>query len=125
MNIFESAEDYLERILMLQNRSINVRAIDIANDMNFSRPSVSIALKKLKEKNLISVDTTTQVITFTKEGLKIAKTIYERHNVLSQCLIALGVSEENALKDACEIEHVISEESFQRLKEYMNRLKKD
>lgn len=109
MNIFESAEDYLERILMLQNRSINVRAIDIANDMNFSRPSVSIALKKLKEKNLISVDTTTQVITFTKEGLKIAKTIYERHNVLSQCLIALGVSEENALKDACEIEHVISE----------------
>lgn len=121
MTHFESEEDYLERILMLSKEKTNVRAIDIANSMNFSKPSVSIALKKLKEKLYVNVDESTGYITLTESGLSIASSIYERHQMIAKLLMSLGVSEETALKDACKIEHDLSEESFSRLKEHYQK----
>lgn len=117
MKRHESSEDYLERILMLKEKGGTVRAIDIANDMSFSKASVSIALKKLKEKGLVLVDENTGSITLTEEGLELASHVYERHQVLAQMLISLGVEKETALQDACRIEHDISEETFQKIKE--------
>ncbi len=123
MNRFESKEDYLERILMLKERKSIVRAIDIANDMNFSKPSVSIALKKLKNEGFILVDEETGNITLTKEGLAIASEIYERHKIISSALIMLGVDEKIARLDACKIEHDISEETFHMIKKYVQKSK--
>lgn len=116
MKRHESSEDYLERILMLKESHKTVRAIDIANDMGFSKASVSIALKKLKDQGLVSVDETSGNITLTLKGNDIASHVYERHKILVKMLIALGVKEETALKDACRIEHDISEETFQKIK---------
>ena len=113
----ESVEDYLEKILMLKEERGVVRAIDIANFMGFSKASVSVALKKLKSYNYVNVDESTGYIELTKEGEQIAKATYERHQVISRALIALGVSEKTALEDACAVEHIISEETFQVLKE--------
>ena len=115
MNIYESAEDYLERILILQEKKNNVRSIDIAHDMGFSKPSISVAMKKLKEAGLIDIDTH-GYITLTKEGHVIADKVYERHKVLKQVLIDIGVNQEQAEKDACKVEHVISEETFEAIK---------
>ena len=117
MNIYESAEDYLERILILQEKNDGVRSIDIAHDMGYSKPSISIAMKKLKEARLIDIDEH-GYITLTKEGHIIADRIYERHKVLKKVLIDMGVSPEQAEKDACKIEHVISEETFEAVKKY-------
>ena len=117
MNIYESAEDYLERILILQEKNDGVRSIDIAHDMGYSKPSISIAMKKLKEARLIDIDEH-GYITLTKEGHIIADRIYERHKVLKKVLIDMGVSPEQAEKDACKIEHVISEETFETIKKY-------
>ena len=122
MNIYESAEDYLERILILQERNKEVRSIDIAHDMGFSKPSISIAMKKLKEAGLIKIDEN-GFITLTKEGHVIADKVYERHCVLKQTLINIGVSPEQAEKDACKVEHVISEETFQAIKEHIEKHK--
>ena len=97
MNIYESAEDYLERILILQERNKEVRSIDIAHDMGFSKPSISVAMKKLKEAGLIKIDDT-GFITLTREGHIIADKVYERHCVLKQTLINIGVSPEQAEK---------------------------
>ena len=113
----ESVEDYLEKILMLKEEKGVVRAIDIANFMAFSKASVSVALKKLKSYNYVTVDETTGYIELTSEGEKIAKATYERHQVISRALIALGVSEKTALEDACAVEHIISDETFEVLKE--------
>jgi len=113
----ESVEDYLEKILMLKEERGVVRAIDIANFMGFAKASVSVALKKLKSYNYVNVDESTGYIELTKEGEQIAKATYERHQVISRALIALGVSEKTALEDACAVEHIISEETFQVLKE--------
>lgn len=121
MNIFESSEDYLERILMLKEKNGSVRAIDIANDMNFSKASVSIALKKLKERDLVVVDEATGNISLTDEGLKIANSVYKRHKVLSELFVKIGVSQDVALEDACRVEHDISEETFQRLLEVLDK----
>ena len=121
MTHFESEEDYLERILMLSKEKANVRAIDIAASMKFSKPSVSIALKKLKEKLYVNVDESTGFITLTEQGLSIASSVYERHQIIAKLLMSLGVSEETALKDACKIEHDLSEESFTRLKEHYQK----
>ena len=118
MNIYESAEDYLERILILQEEKGQVRSIDIAKDMGFSKPSISIAMKKLKEAGLINIDEH-GFITLTKEGHVIADRIYERHRVLKKVLINLGVDPKQAEKDACKVEHVISEETFEAIKEYI------
>ena len=122
MNIYESAEDYLERILILQERNKEVRSIDIAHDMGFSKPSISIAMKKLKEAGLIKIDEN-GFITLTKEGHVIADKVYERHCVLKQTLINIGVSPEQAEKDACKVEHVISEETFDAIKEHIEKHK--
>ena len=115
MNIYESAEDYLERILIIQERKEKVRSIDIVRDLGFSKPSVSVAMKKLKEAGLIAIDKD-GYISLTKEGHVIADKIYDRHKVLKQLLINIGVGPEQAEKDACKIEHVLSEESFEAIK---------
>ena len=122
MNIYESAEDYLERILILQERNKEVRSIDIAHDMGFSKPSISVAMKKLKEAGLINIDKN-GFITLTKEGHIIADKVYERHCVLTKVLTSIGVSEEQAEKDACKVEHVISEETFDAIKEHIKKHK--
>ena len=110
-----SAEDYLETILILHNKKGNVRSIDIANEMGFSKPSVSVAMKNLREKECISV-AHDGLITLLPRGQEIAERICERHTVLSALLEALGVSPETAAEDACKIEHVISPESFDAVK---------
>ena len=103
----ESLEDYLETILLLQKRTGQVRSIDIATEMNFSKPSVSVAMKNLREKGYI---------TLTESGLQRAESVLERHTLLSDWLISIGVSRETALEDACKIEHDLSEESFEAIK---------
>ena len=118
MRIHESAEDYLEAILMLQEKNGQVRSIDIANELNYSKPSVSIAMKKLRESGLIEMDGGS-LITLTPAGMQIAERIYERHRVLSQLLIRLGVSEETARADACRIEHDLSDETWQKIKAHV------
>ena len=120
MQIFESGEDYLERILILKETLGKVRSIDIVNDMNFSKPSVSIAMKKLKNANLIAIDEK-GYITLTEEGNKIAERIYERHRILTCVLVDLGVDEEQAKKDACKIEHDLSDETFNAIKKYYQK----
>ncbi len=120
----ESVEDYLERILMLNQRLGNVRSIDIANDMSFSKPSVSIAMKKLRESDYIQIDSN-GFITLTEEGYRIASEIYDRHQTLAETLIALGVDEKTAFQDACRVEHDLSQESFDKIKSYYrNSIKK-
>ena len=116
MNKLESSEDYLERILMLSQKNGSVRSIDIAHDMGFSKPSVSVAMKKLREKGLINVDKD-GLITLTQEGLSIAERTLERHHVLKELLISLGVDEQTAEDDACKVEHELSEQTFDKIRE--------
>lgn len=118
MNPFESSENYLETILVLSQRIPHVRAVDIAAEMNFSKPSVSVAMKNLRNKNHISIDNY-GFITLTPSGREIATAVYERHTVLSNWLISMGVAPEVAAEDACKMEHQISNESFQALKRYI------
>lgn len=115
MTIQESGEMYLETILVLGEKNDIVRAIDIAQYMGVSKPAVSKALAKYKEEKLLEIDTSGN-ITLTNEGLNIAKKIYERHVLLTDFLVKLGVDKETATADACRIEHVISEKSFDALK---------
>lgn len=121
MKIQESQENYLERILMLQEEKGCVRAVDIANSMNFSKPSVSVAMKKLHEKGYISFDSDSY-ITLTKKGQEIASKVYERHKLLSALLISLGVDEKIAKEDACRIEHDLSKESFEAIKNHYKKM---
>ena len=122
----ESVEDYLEKILMLKEQQENIRAIDLAAFMSFSKPSISIALKKLKNYGYVTVDEEDGYINLTEEGERIARSTYERHKVLSSVLIHIGVSEETAMEDACAMEHIISEETFEKLKKiYIRDIKKD
>lgn len=113
----ESMEDYLETILLLQKRNGHVRSIDIANELEYTKASVSIAMKGLREKKYITV-TETGYIALTDSGLQKAENVLERHTLLANCLIRLGVSEEVAMEDACRIEHDISEETFEALKKH-------
>lgn len=115
MQIHESAENYLETILVLKNRKGNVRSIDIANELSFSKPSISNAIKALRENGYVSVENGGN-ITLTDAGLEIAEKIYERHLILTQFLVELGVDSETAAADACKIEHDISAASFEKLK---------
>lgn len=115
----ESIEDYLETILSLQKRLSEVRSIDIVHEMNFSKPSVSIAMKNLREKKYIDVDDN-GYITLTDAGLKQAENVLEKHTILSNWLIGLGVNPETALEDACRMEHDISEESFLAIKNHIH-----
>ena len=116
--INESAENYLETILILSKKLPVVRAVDIANELDFKKSSVSIAMKNLREKEQITV-TDAGYIYLTNAGREIAEMIYERHEVISKGLMALGVPQETATEDACRIEHVISKESFEAVKKYI------
>ena len=120
MKIMESAENYLETILILKNKSGSVRSIDIVAETGFTKPSISRAVKHLRENGYITVGEHGH-IDLTESGREIAKKINERHRLLSKYLMKIGVSEETALEDACRIEHVISEESFSRLKEFVKK----
>lgn len=120
MKIQESAENYLETILVISKRKSQVRSIDIANELEFSKPSVSVAMKNLRLNGYIHVDRD-GAITLTESGLSIAEKIYERHEVISDCLIRLGVSPQTAAEDACRIEHVISTESFHAIKSHLEQ----
>jgi Mn-dependent DtxR family transcriptional regulator len=120
----ESIEDYLETILELSKVNPIVRSIDIAQAMNYSKPSISIAMKKLKERHYIIIDDN-GYITLTEMGLTVAKSVLEKHEIISSVLIKLGVNEDIAYKDACRIEHDLSDETFQKIKEfYLNTIKK-
>lgn len=122
MKIQESAENYLETILVLSQRQSFVRSIDIANELSFSKPSVSVAMKNLRQNDLILVNEEGH-ISLTPSGLAIAAKVYERHTLLSDMLIALGVTPSVAAEDACRIEHVISDESFLALKTHLREVK--
>lgn len=115
MKIQESAENYLETILVLKNKNGAVRSIDIANELGFSKPSVSVAMKNLRENGYIEVDQS-GYITLLDSGRQIAEKIYERHTTLSKWLVSLGVDAKTAAEDACRIEHIISSESFEAIK---------
>ena len=114
----ESAENYLETIYILSKKLPVVRSVDIATELNFKKPSVSVAMKHLREKELIIVSDA-GFITLTDEGLAQAEAIYERHTILTKMFKMLGVSEETAAEDACLIEHVLSDESFEAIKKHL------
>ena len=115
LKIQESAENYLETILMINERKGSVRSIDIVNELEFSKPSVSVAMKNLREHGYINMDSD-GYITLTDKGSEIAEKMYERHTFISQMLIKLGVDPKIAVEDACRIEHVISAETFEAIK---------
>ncbi|MBQ7186135.1 MAG: metal-dependent transcriptional regulator [Ruminococcus sp.] len=121
MTLRESGEDYLETILILHERTGYVRSIDVANELGFSKPSVSRAVGILKDNGLITVEPDGQLV-LTETGLKRANEVYDKHKLLTKFLNkVLGVSEENSAEDACRIEHVISEETFERLGEFVEK----
>ena len=115
----ESAENYLETILILSKKKPVVRSVDIADELGFQKSSVSVAMKNLREKEMITVRPEGYIY-LTESGLKVAEMIYERHQILSSWLIKLGVNETTAVEDACRIEHVISQESFQAIKSFIS-----
>lgn len=120
MKIQESAENYLETILILSKRQGQVRSIDIATELGFSKPSVSVAMKNLRQNGYISVDSD-GYISLEPSGHEIAETIYERHTLLSHWLVSLGVDEQTAVEDACRMEHVISAKSFDAIKQHVKK----
>lgn len=122
LKIQESAENYLETILILSEKNAHVRSIDIATELSFTKPSVSVAMKKLRENHFIAVDTD-GFITLTESGMEIAARMYERHQLLSDWLVYLGVPREIAVEDACRIEHVISQESFEKIRKHVTEMK--
>lgn len=124
MNTNESAENYLETILMLSKRLPVVRSVDISNELGFKKSSVSVAMKNLREKHHITVSDA-GFINLTQSGREIAEMIYERHEFLSKWLISLGVPAETATEDACKIEHVLSKESFQAIKDFVKKSQLD
>ena len=120
MKIKESAVNYLEAILMLKSKNGYVRSIDIANYLNFTKPSISVAMKSFREEGYILMDSDGS-IALTEKGLAIAERVYERHQVIAKALITLGVSETTAYEDSCKIEHDISNETFEKIKEHLKR----
>lgn len=123
MKIQQSAENYLETIYMLRKSKGSCRSIDIANELGFSKPSVSVAMKNLRENGFIDVSGDGD-ITLLEPGKKIAEELFARHTLITECLIAIGVSEETASEDACKIEHVISQESFEAIRSSLAKHKK-
>ena len=120
MKINESSENYLESILMIKRKNGSVRSIDIAHELSFTKPSVSVAMKNLREADYIKIDEN-GLISLTEKGLEIAERMYERHQVIAKALIMLGVNEETAYHDSCKIEHDISVESFDKIKAYLKK----
>lgn len=120
MEIHKSAEDYLEAILKLRQKQGQVRSIDIVGELHFSKPSVSVAMKKLRESGHVKMDEN-GLLTLTEEGETIAVRILERHQVLTTMLRVMGVEEETAAEEACEIEHCISDTTFEKIKAYFSK----
>ena len=118
MKIRESAENYLETILELYKKNGKVRSIDIANELGYSKPSISVAMKHFRENGYVTIDEL-GYITLTEAGKSIAESMAERHSILTEYLISIGVSAKTASEDACRIEHVISEESFEKMKQHL------
>ena len=116
----ESAEDYLENILILRERNGNVRSIDIVNEMNYSKPSISIAMKKLRTEGLVEMDLS-GYITLTSKGEEIAQRIYKRHRLLKKVLMAIGVEEETAAEEACRIEHDIDDDTYDKINAFYEK----
>ena len=121
MVIHESAEDYLESILVLRERRGQVRSIDVVNELGYSKPSVSIAMKKLRESGYISMDTDGS-ITLNESGLEIASRIYGRHKTITRFFVLLGVDPAVAAEDACKVEHDLSEETFGCIQAYLKKM---
>ena len=117
MKIQESAENYLETIYVLSKKNGKVRSIDVANELCFSKASVSVAMKSFREAEFITVDDD-GYICLTEKGLEIAERVYERHEIIAKALMALGVDKETAYEDACRIEHHISDTSVEKIKEH-------
>ena len=124
MKIQKSSEDYLEAMLMLKEKHGYIRSVDIASQLGVTKPSVSYATKRLRENGYITMDAD-GLISLTASGMEIAARIYERHKLLTQLLISLGVSEETAREDACKIEHDLSVESFAAIREHARRYSSD
>ena len=122
MKIKESAENYLEAILMIAKQKGSVRSIDIANELNFSKPSISVAMKHFREEGYINMDSEGS-ITLTDKGQAIAERVYERHQVIANLLIAIGVDKDVAYEDSCKIEHDLSDETFNKIKEFFENYK--
>lgn len=120
MKIHESAENYLETILMLWQRKGSVRSIDIANELDFSKPSVSVAMKNLRQGGYIEMEPNGE-IRLLEPGMEIARRVLEKHTLITKFLVALGVSPETAAEDACRMEHVISNESFEAIKAHAEK----
>ncbi len=117
MNLYESSEDYLETILMIKEEKGYVKSIDIAEHLHFSKPSVSIAMKKLLENGYIVIGKNGH-IELTEKGSEVASKTYDRHKILTKVFISLGIDKDVAAKDACKVEHDLSEETFQAIKKY-------
>ncbi|MDR0289533.1 MAG: metal-dependent transcriptional regulator [Treponema sp.] len=122
--VHESAENYLETILVLSLKGDRVRSIDIVNELKYSKPSVSVAMKNLRTKGYIAIDAE-GYITLTEKGRKIADSMYERHVAISDWLIFLGVDKKTAVQDACKMEHAMSEKSFLAIKNHIENWKRD
>ena len=120
MELHESAEDYLETILILFERNGQVRSIDIVNEMNFSKPSINIAMKKLRENGFIRMDVN-GLITLTDAGREIAERIYSRHKLLTRVLVAIGIDEKKAADEACKIEHDIDDETYEKIGDFYKK----
>ena len=117
----ESGENYLETILILEKRNGIARSVDVANELNFSKPSISRAMSVLKQAGYVTVGNINQLL-LTPEGRKIAESVYERHCILHEFLVSIGVDDETASNDACRIEHVISEETFACIKKELKKI---
>lgn len=120
MKIKESAENYLEAILMLKTKQGHVRSIDVANHLGFSKPSVSVAMRSFREEGYITVDEDGG-LSLTEKGMAVAEKVYERHQIIAKALIALGVDEDTAYQDSCKIEHDISEDTFEKIKSHLKK----
>ena len=120
MKIKESAENYLETILMLKKEKGYVRSIDIANELGVTKPSVSVAMKSFREEGYITVDETGG-ISLTEKGMEIANRVYEKHEIIAKVLMSIGVNEKTAYEDSCKIEHDISNETFEKLKDFIEK----
>lgn len=123
MIIKESAENYLEAIYVIKNKKGSVRSIDVANELGFSKASVSVAMKNFREAGYIKMDENGE-LSLTKKGVKIAEGVFKRHELIAEILIKLGVNKETAFEDSCKIEHSLSEESFIKIKEFFENYNK-
>lgn len=120
MAIYQSGEDYLETILTLQQRKGQVRSVDVASELGYSKPSVSVAMKKLREQGYVIMDES-GLLSLTEAGLAVASGVYERHKTLKKALMLLGVEEESAAEEACKLEHAISDSTLEKIKVFIDR----